>query len=804
MDLSQYQLEALRRDEEFVLYRGVHSNHSVLPSILLLAPASMRPAPETLRKIEHEYSLRDELDAAWAVLTSLPRKPSLFVLVLFLVTAPAWAQWGTPVIDGVITPGEYGNNNTVGTNTAQNWYMTWDATNLYVGITKANLSEGAVIYIGPNPQSDPKCCNDSDGNLTGFTYDNTNFASLPFRAKFVTYYKDDYREYRKSDGSGRWTGAIANYGHYASGAGNVREIAIPWSAINQNGGLPTHCVFFGYLTSSGGYVYGQVPNDNPGLFIGTGATYTQYYNISNTGNGPAHIEQVIADGKSYDASSGLRLPPLVRDLAIYYTGLSFVAPEKVLFRYKLEGWDRDWQNVGNRRQAFYTNLAPGKYRFRVTACNISGVWNEEGAVLDFAIDPAYWQTSWFRALCVVAFLALVYGAYRFRVRQLRRQEKKLRDVVETIPTFAWTALPDGAVDFVNHHWVEYTGLSKEKTMGSGWKAAVHPADLPRYVERQRASVAFGEPFEHEVRYRRAADEQYRRFLARAVPLRDQRGKILKWYGISTDIEDRKRAEEEREKLRADLAHVNRVSMLGELAASVSHELKQPIAAAITSANSCIEWLAHEPPNLDRARAAAGRIDKYGNRAAEIIDRIRSLYKQSPPQRELVEVNEIIREMVELLRAEANQYAVSIRTDLVADLPKITADSVQLRQVFMNLILNAIEAMKDSGGDFTVKSQLQDGQLQFSVSDTGVGLPAEKMDQIFSAFFTTKPQGSGMGLSISRSIVESHGGRLWATANDGRGATFHFTLPTAAQAVQVPGTGTGFRASSEEKSDSQSQ
>jgi PAS domain S-box-containing protein len=764
----------------------------------------MRPAPETLRKIEHEYSLRDELDAAWAVLTSLPRKPSLFVLVLFLVTAPAWAQWGTPVIDGVITPGEYGNNNTVGTNTAQNWYMTWDATNLYVGITKANLSEGAVIYIGPNPQSDPKCCNDSDGNLTGFTYDNTNFASLPFRAKFVTYYKDDYREYRKSDGSGRWTGAIANYGHYASGAGNVREIAIPWSAINQNGGLPTHCVFFGYLTSSGGYVYGQVPNDNPGLFIGTGATYTQYYNISNTGNGPAHIEQVIADGKSYDASSGLRLPPLVRDLAIYYTGLSFVAPEKVLFRYKLEGWDRDWQNVGNRRQAFYTNLAPGKYRFRVTACNISGVWNEEGAVLDFAIDPAYWQTSWFRALCVVAFLALVYGAYRFRVRQLRRQEKKLRDVVETIPTFAWTALPDGAVDFVNHHWVEYTGLSKEKTMGSGWKAAVHPADLPRYVERQRASVAFGEPFEHEVRYRRAADEQYRRFLARAVPLRDQRGKILKWYGISTDIEDRKRAEEEREKLRADLAHVNRVSMLGELAASVSHELKQPIAAAITSANSCIEWLAHEPPNLDRARAAAGRIDKYGNRAAEIIDRIRSLYKQSPPQRELVEVNEIIREMVELLRAEANQYAVSIRTDLVADLPKITADSVQLRQVFMNLILNAIEAMKDSGGDFTVKSQLQDGQLQFSVSDTGVGLPAEKMDQIFSAFFTTKPQGSGMGLSISRSIVESHGGRLWATANDGRGATFHFTLPTAAQAVQVPGTGTGFRASSEEKSDSQSQ
>jgi signal transduction histidine kinase len=214
-----------------------------------------------------------------------------------------------------------------------------------------------------------------------------------------------------------------------------------------------------------------------------------------------------------------------------------------------------------------------------------------------------------------------------------------------------------------------------------------------------------------------------------------------------------------------------------MAASLAHEIKQPIAAAITSANSCIEWLAHEPPNLDRARAAAARIDKYGNRAAEIIDRIRSFYTKSPPQRELVDVNGIIQEMLTLLEGEADRYSVAMCTDLAAELPKIMADRVQLQQVFMNLMLNAIEAMRDEGGELTVKSELQDGQLQFSVSDTGVGLPAEKMDQIFSAFFTTKPQGSGMGLAISRSIVESHGGRLWATANDGRGATFHFTLPT---------------------------
>jgi signal transduction histidine kinase len=218
-------------------------------------------------------------------------------------------------------------------------------------------------------------------------------------------------------------------------------------------------------------------------------------------------------------------------------------------------------------------------------------------------------------------------------------------------------------------------------------------------------------------------------------------------------------------------------MLGEMAASLAHEIKQPIAAAITSANSCIEWLAHEPPNLDRARAAANKVDKYGNRAAEIIDRIRSLYKKSPSQRKLIDVNQIIHEMLTLLKGEADRCSVAMRTELAAELPKVRAERVQLQQVFMNLMLNAIEAIQDEGGELTVKSQLQDSQLLLSVSDTGVGLPTEKMEQIFSAFFTTKSQGSGMGLAISRSIVESHGGRLWATANDGRGATFHFTLPT---------------------------
>jgi signal transduction histidine kinase len=263
------------------------------------------------------------------------------------------------------------------------------------------------------------------------------------------------------------------------------------------------------------------------------------------------------------------------------------------------------------------------------------------------------------------------------------------------------------------------------------------------------------------------------------PIHSDNGNLEQFVGSSTDITELKSAEQEREKLRqleADLAHTTRVSTLGEMAASLAHEIKQPIAAAITSANSCIEWLAHEPPNVARARIAAARIDKYGNRAAEIIDRIRSFYKKSPPQRELVDVNGIIYELFSLLKGEADRFSVAMRMELSAELPKITVDRVQLQQVFMNLMLNAIEAMDESGGALTVTSEMQDSQLQFSVSDTGVGLPVEKIDQIFSAFFTTKPQGSGMGLAISRSIVESHGGQLWATANSGGGATFHFTLP----------------------------
>jgi signal transduction histidine kinase len=226
-------------------------------------------------------------------------------------------------------------------------------------------------------------------------------------------------------------------------------------------------------------------------------------------------------------------------------------------------------------------------------------------------------------------------------------------------------------------------------------------------------------------------------------------------------------------------------MLGELAASISHELKQPIASAMANAQASLRWLKRAQPDLDQACRSAEAIVKDEVRAADIIDRLRSLYKKTPPQRESVEVDKIIGEMVLLLQGEANEHAVSIRTDLAADLPKILADRVQLQQVLMNLMLNGIEAMKETGGVLPVKTGRSEcGQVLISVSDTGVGLPTGKADEVFNAFFTTKSQGSGMGLAISRSIVESHGGRLWATSHDGRGATFHFSLPTAVGKVSA--------------------
>jgi PAS domain S-box-containing protein len=489
------------------------------------------------------------------------------------------------------------------------------------------------------------------------------------------------------------------------------------------------------------------------------------------------IQSVSADDKFYAPDPGLSLPAHTSSVQVNYAAVSLSDPEAIRFRYKLQETDKDWNEASAATPVTYRNLPPGSYHFSVEASDTNGVWSGAPANMAFKILPAFYQTTWFRLLCLAAFLAFLWGLYQLRVQQFRREERKLREAIETIPAMAWIAGPDGALQFLNRRWVEYTGLSQLEKMGKAeevTKLVIHPEDLDRSLRRLGASLASGEPFEEEMRFRRT-DGEYRWFLTRVVPLRDKRGKVAKWYGAATDIQDRKRAEE----LQAELAHTNRLSTMGQMVASLSHELAQPITVTIAHAKASLRWLERDPPEVTQARKGTEKIVEAGALASEIINRLRSLYKNAPPKRELVAMNELVGEMAEMMGGEAREHGVSIRTDLKADLPMTVADRVQLQQVLMNLMLNGIEAMKDTGGVLAVKSQLgADGHIHVSVHDTGPGLPLGKVDQIFDAFFTTKAQGSGLGLAISKSIIESQGGRIWADGNGGCGATFHFMLAAA--------------------------
>jgi PAS domain S-box-containing protein len=308
---------------------------------------------------------------------------------------------------------------------------------------------------------------------------------------------------------------------------------------------------------------------------------------------------------------------------------------------------------------------------------------------------------------------------------------------------------------------------------------VHPEDRDKFVDA----------IERAIRERTNVDVDHRVVLPDgtvkyahhvAHPVFNASGDLIQFVGSTLDVTDRKLAEEERERLQADLAHVSRVTTMGELTASLAHEIKQPITAAVTNAKTCLRWLTRDDPDVAEAREAASRMVKDTAQAVDIISRIGSFFKRGAPARELIDINDVIQSIIALLRHEADRYSISIRAELTAEMPQVLADRVLLQQVFMNLMLNGIEAMHNmtAVGELTITSErAENGHLLVSVRDTGAGVSPHLVDHIFNAFFTTKPHGTGMGLPISRSIVESHGGRLWVTANSGRGATFHFTLPS---------------------------
>jgi PAS domain S-box-containing protein len=317
-------------------------------------------------------------------------------------------------------------------------------------------------------------------------------------------------------------------------------------------------------------------------------------------------------------------------------------------------------------------------------------------------------------------------------------------------------------------------------MRDQWLQRIHPEDRDR-VKRQASDRMFLQKVHADVEYRIVLpDGTVKHIHGLAHPALGPNEELIEVVGTVVDITEHKHAEEASDRLRqleADLAHINRVSTMGELTASLAHEIKQPIGAAVTNAEACLRLLDRKQPDVPEVREAMLEMVKDARRAADIIDRVRLLYQKGSPQLEKVDINELVKEMVTVLHNEARRHSVVIRTDLPEGLRAVMADRVQLQQALMNLMLNGIEAMRDTGGELHIKSQLaEDGQVLISVADAGVGLPTEKTDQIFNAFFTTKPHGTGLGLAITRSIVESHGGRIWATANSGPGTTFRFTLP----------------------------
>jgi PAS domain S-box-containing protein len=397
------------------------------------------------------------------------------------------------------------------------------------------------------------------------------------------------------------------------------------------------------------------------------------------------------------------------------------------------------------------------------------------------------------AMAVAAFATtsfVITGLVR-RARRLGEAaalKDRLQVIIDTIPAVVWSHSPDGAANFLNKRFRDYAGLSAEEGRGWAWMNALHPEDGA--MDDWRAALALGEPFEREARLRRA-DGEYRRFLLRFVPLRDERGSVVEWYATSTDIEDLKRTEEELRRREArlrdaqmQLAHANRVTAIGQLAASIAHEVSQPIAAALTNANAAWRWLGAEPPDLEEVRQALGRIIRDGRRASDIIGRIRALVRKAPPRNEEVDINEAMLEVIALTRSELRSNRTSLQTQVADGLPVILGDRIQLQQVMLNLILNALEAMSGSSAaarELVIRTgQDGSGGVLVAVQDSGPGLKPENRDRLFDAFYTTKPGGLGMGLSICRSIIEAHGGRLWATTNLPQGAVFQFALPQQGQ------------------------
>ena len=369
------------------------------------------------------------------------------------------------------------------------------------------------------------------------------------------------------------------------------------------------------------------------------------------------------------------------------------------------------------------------------------------------------------------------------------------ELLQQLPVSAWTLKPDGTPDFVNRVWLEFAGQTLDfvRSHPEAWMTAVHPEDREFAAKSFWRGVQSGQGFAFEIRSLRARDGVYRRHLQQAVVLRDAEGKVLKFVGTTTDIDDQKRAEEALRQAAAELAHANRVTTMGELSASIAHEINQPVGATLMNAGTAMRWLGRQPPNLEEATRSIDRIINDSKRAVDIVSRIRDFAKKEAAQSGDLEINEAILEIMTLARAAVSGHGVLVKMRLSDGLPHILGDRIQLQQVILNLIMNAVEAMSEvSEGSRELlisTSEAESGRVLIAVSDSGPGLPQANLDRLFEAFYTTKASGLGMGLSICRSIIQNHGGRLWATPNEPRGAVFCMLLPIGGKSPENPASST---------------
>ena len=429
--------------------------------------------------------------------------------------------------------------------------------------------------------------------------------------------------------------------------------------------------------------------------------------------------------------------------------------------------------------------------YGLRACWSSPILEHSGKALGtFAMyyrEPRSPSPAETRALEMATHLAGIAIERKLTHEQLQRSEAYLAEAQRLSQTGSWAGAPGtGEIRYWSEECYRVLGFDPHSGQPrfETFFQRIHPDDQAKFRETAETAARDKAGFEFDCRIVHPGGK-VRDIHTVGRPVLSPSGDLVEFVGTVIDVTERKRAEDARERLRqvqAELAHINRVTTMGELTASLAHEVNQPIAAAITDANTCLRWLTRDQPDVEEARQAASRIVKDATRAGEIVSRIRMVFKKGTPQHALVDVNEIIREMIVLLRTEAMRHSIAVRTELAEDIPQVTGDRVQLQQVLMNLMTNSIDAMKDVDGtrELGIKSQrAENGQLLISVSDTGIGLPPQQANQIFNAFFTTKPHGTGMGLRISRSIVESHGGRLWAAGNSQCGASFYIALPTKA-------------------------